>query len=86
MRNHWNHGGVQTKVTRCTNTRVFLEGQDADMSPERAGKEGSAHRSILIVISDHQEDLADIPRTSDDLAAEWYLCKIPMHLVSHEVP
>jgi hypothetical protein len=79
-------GDATLVVARRTNTRVFLEGQDADMSPERAGKEGSAHRSILIVISDHQEDLADIPRTNDDLAAEGYLCKIPMHLVSHEVP
>jgi hypothetical protein len=79
-------GGVLTKVARRTNTHVFLQGQDADMSPERAAKEGSAHRSILIVISDHREDLKDIPRTNDDLAAEGYLCKTPMHLVGHEIP
>ena len=76
-------GGVLTKVARRTNTHVFLQAQDADMSPERAAKEGSAHRSILIVISDHREDLTDIPRTNDDLAVEGYLCETPMHLVGH---
>ncbi len=79
-------GGVLAKVARRTNAHVFLRGKDADMSPERAAKERSAHSSISIVILDQREDLMDIPRTNDDLAAEGYLCKTPMHLVGHEIP
>ncbi|KAM3567484.1 hypothetical protein VYU27_010372 [Nannochloropsis oceanica] len=67
-------GRILARVMRRTNTHVFLQDKDANTLPEGTANQGSAHGSILVVVSDHWDDMLEISRKKDDLSTEGKMC------------